>query len=240
MSYGGAFARRTARVRFDAIGEAWRLFNAQAGAWLLAGLIVVIGNWAVNAGVYAVFGHGVQRGGHVVPRAIFAGSPLNAVLAAVINGFFVGGMFRMACLQLRGQRISAGDLFSVTDVLAELFLGSALFGLACFAGGLLCIFPAFIVAGVLMFTLPLIVDARLRAVDAISESWHALKGEWFTATVFHFLVNLLAGLGFCCFCVGLLFTMPLYCLSIAVLYRDTFLVKDPFAKDKPVGLEPEL
>ena len=42
----------------------------------------------------------------------------------------------------------------------------------------------------------------------------------------------IVGLGACCLCLGLMFTMPLYCLSIAVLYRDAFPDKpaSPFAK----------
>ena len=43
---------------------------------------------------------------------------------------------------------------------------------------------------------------------------------------------LIVGIGACCVCVGLMLTMPLYCLSISVLYRDAYLTKSasPFIK----------
>jgi hypothetical protein len=95
-----------------------------------------------------------------------------------------------------------------------------------------------VVAGVLMFTIPLVVDGRLAGTDAVRQSWHALKGQWLSAAAFHFVANLIAGLGACVFCVGILFTMPLYCLSVSVLYRDFFLDKGPDVLDKPVGPDP--
>ncbi len=45
------------------------------------------------------------------------------------------------------------------------------------------------------------------------------------AAVFHAAASFLSGLGSCCCGVGLVFTAPLYALSIAVLYRDFFLAK---------------
>ena len=102
----------------------------------------------------------------------------------------------------------------------------------------MCFFPAFIAAGVLMFTVPLIVDGRLPPLDALQRSWRALKGEWLAGRDFHLVVNVIAGLGACCCCVGQFFTMPLYCLAIAVLYRDVFLAGKGFPTDKPASPDP--
>lgn len=154
-----------------------------------------------------------------------AGGWLEVALSAVLNGFFLGGMFRMACLQVQGRRIDVGDLFGIRDVLPQLALGSAMVGLGCFFAAFCFVIPAFILAGVWMFAIPLIVDGRLPAPEAIARSWHALKGQWLMATLFFLAANFVTYLGACCFCVGVLFTMPLYCLSVAVLYRDFFLGK---------------
>jgi hypothetical protein len=220
---GYAGVRRRPQVRLSAVGEAWAYFSAQAGTWLLTGFVAMIGNWAVLAVLSSLFGK------HQVARDFWvpfppSGSWLNVLAVAVVNGFFVGGMFRMACLQLRGHRIGVSDLFSVTDVLTQLALGSALYALICAVGGVLVI-PGFIAAGVLMFTVPLIVDARLDATEAVRQSWYALKGQWLGATLFQFVMSLMLGIGYSCCCVGVPVTMPLYCLSISVLYRDALLAK---------------
>jgi uncharacterized membrane protein len=85
-----------------------------------------------------------------------------------------------------------------------------------------------------MFTLPLIVDARLEPLQAVRESWGALKDQWFSAALFHLVLGLLAFAGMCLCCVGILITLPLYSLSIAVLYRDFFLARDSKTEGKPI------
>lgn len=236
---GTAEMGRGPLVRFSAINEAWGLFKDEAGTWILAGLVVLVGNWALFAAVKAVFGLHLPQGGGFVVGVPPAGRLVSAVLAAVLNGILLGGLFRLACAQVRGQRISVSEMAQIGDVFPQLVLGSAIYGAASSLAAAVCfVIPAFILAGVWMFTIPLIVDGKLRAVDAISQSWRVLKREWLMATVFHFVVSLAAGIGICFFCVGMFFTMPLYCLSIAVLYRDAFMGKRREYPGKPPSPDP--
>ena len=226
-------------VRFSAVGEGWDFFKARWATWVVTGLIVVIANGVLYGVVSTVFGIPLPRGGGFRAEVPPASGLLEAVLTAVLNGFFLGGMFRMACRQVRGERFRVSDLFGITDVLTELAIGSAVYGGACCLLAPFGLVPAFLLAGVWMFTIPLIVDARISAFDAIRGSWRALKGEWLAASIFHFVVYAIAGLGGCCLCLGLMFTMPLYCLSIAVLYRDAFPVKPTADFSKPVVHDPD-
>lgn len=216
-------------VRFGAIGAGWDLFRLRWGTWMTAVLVVLVCNSAAFGMLAAFFRFGPARGGFGGFR--FPMRPdaqlLQAIVSTIINGFFLGGMFRMACDQVRGLVVRVETLFSVVDVLPELILGSALYALAVSAGFTCLILPGLVAAGVLMFTTPLIVDGRLPALSAISQSWRALQGQWLTATAFHLVLWAIAGSGSCFCCVGLLFTAPLYSLSIAVLYRDFFLAKSP-------------
>jgi uncharacterized membrane protein len=79
----------------------------------------------------------------------------------------------------------------------------------------------------------------LPAGEAIRTSWRALSGQWLAATLFHFIASVIPGLGVVCCFVGLYFTLPLYCLSIAVLYRDFFLSKGWLGPAKPSGPDPD-
>ena len=227
-------------VRFDAIGEGWELFKNRAGTWILAGLIVLVAQGALHAGVASVIHQKLPVGGGGFRAAVPpAGRFVSYLLSSVLSGFFLAGMFRMACLQVRGQEFHVSDLFGVFDVLEDLAVGLVLCAAALFVAAMLCVVPVFIVAGVLMFTLPLIVDGRMKGIDALRTSWNALKGQWLTVTIFHFVLNILSGLGVCLCGIGLLFTMPLYCLAIAVLYRDFFLQKDASHQAKPFALDPD-
>lgn len=228
---------RRAVVRFSAIGEAWTMVQEEWVTWAVTMLIVLVGNSIVSKVADALF-HVGGNGGLVgfrwpMPREEMA---LQVILAALINGFFVGGMFRMACRQVRGERIRVGDLFSVTDVLNELALGSILCAAIVAIVSFVCfVIPGLILHGLLMFTIPLIVDGRLRAIAAIRLSGNALKSQWLTATLFHAVTSFLSGIGTCFFCVGILLTGPIYVLSIAILYRDFFLTKGAGFKSKPAA-----
>lgn len=231
---------RRPRVRLSAIGEGWELFKAEWLTWVVIALIVMLCNAVVFGAVHGFTGRRLPAGGggfHVQVPPV--GQVLDVVLGSILNGFFLGGMFRTACLQIRGRRPKVSDLFELSNVLNELVIGSALYALICFAAAFLLVLPAFIASGVLMFTIPLIVDGRLKAVDALRTSWLALKDQWLAATVFHLLVNFATALGGCCCFVGLLFTMPLYSLSVAVLYRDFFLARPTVRVDKPTTLDPD-
>lgn len=224
----GAGPKDWPRVRFGAIGEAWGLFLQQAGVWIpavvIAGLCNAAIGGAVGVSLHREFGLRVQFGGGF-PIAMRRMPGAEAALSAFLYGLFLGGMFRMACKQVRGQPIRVTDLFGVTDCLLELAVASVLIGLATVLGFSCLVLPGFVIPALLMFTLPLVVDGRLRALDAMARSWNVLKGEWLSATVFHVVLAMVAGLGALFCCVGIVFTAPLYSLAIAVLYRDAFLGK---------------
>jgi hypothetical protein len=234
--------RSLARVRFGAIGEGWGLFKDRMGLWLLTSLVVVVINSAVWTFITATLPDDLRmnlgKPGDF-PITVGRGSAfLVGLLESVINGFLYGGMFRIACLQVRGQPAHVSDLFGVGDVAVQLTIGSALAFLIFSIGASCCLLPGLVAAGVLMFVPPLIVDGRLKATEAIQQSWGALKGEMLTVTLFHCVIVVLHSLGaiFCGF--GLLFTLPLYSLSIAILYRD-FFGKSAFDTSKPIYADPD-
>jgi hypothetical protein len=210
-------------IQFRVIGEAWRLYKRYWVIWSVATLIVTVCYSVVNGGILALFdgGHGPHHGGF---RAFFpmpAGA-LQFVVSTAVSGFFLGGMIRMASNQLRGRAPRIEDLFSVTDVWFDLLLAGLLYGAATVLGCMLFVIPGFIVSGLLMMTIPLVVESRLPATGAIKMSWNALKSQWLVATIFH-TVLILAALSGAVLCgVGVFVTGPLYSLSLAVLNRELF------------------
>jgi len=211
------------QVRFAVIGEAWQLYKRHWGVWSLAMLIVLVGNVILTGAIYSVLGiH--DRGHHGGFR--WPITPVHGVVqylvSFVITGFFLAGMIRMASNQIRGRAPRVEDLFGITDVWLDVVLGSVLYGAAIFVGAWFFLIPGLIAAGVFMFTLPLVVEGKLPATGAMIQSWHTLKSQWLTATIFQFVLFLVAGAGALLCGIGLLLTGPLYCLSIAILYHDLF------------------
>ncbi len=242
---GSGYAPRP-RIRFEVIGEAWQLFQQQMGTWILASLI----SMAVMACVIGPFyififaaAFATARAGHQ-PGA-FAAGPIPSLLFDVIImfvvNFLLGGMYRMALKQIRGEPISAGDIFSAVDVIGNLAAAAFLIPIATWFGIFGCCIGIFVVAGLLMFTIPLVVDRRVNAVEAMGASWNALKGEWAMAAVFYFVISIVGSIGWVGCCVGILFTYPLIPLSIGLLYRDFFMAPGdpgPYVPPPPVPEQP--
>ena len=215
------------QVRFDAISEALRLLQAQMGTWVVASLLVVLVCLAVGAPFYIwVFAAAFAKAFSGHPEAMRAVGLVPQLVATfvmtIVTAFMTGGMYRMACRQVRGEPISVGDLFTVTDVLPNLLVASVLVGIATQIGIRLCCFPGLIIGGLLMLTIPLVVDRRAGAIEAIGMSFAALKGEVLMASLFYLLYLIINLLGFCACCVGVLFTMPLMILAVSIVYRDFF------------------
>jgi hypothetical protein len=222
-------------VRFSAIGEGWGLLMQRWPMWVLTTVIVLICYSALSGLVFSFFRVRPIGG----PGAFWVGlshegRAIQMVLSTAIVSIFLSGMFRMACQQIRGRPVGIQTLFSALDVLPQVLLGAVLYALATFLGFCILVVPGFIVSGVLMFTFPLIADGGLPAIDAMAQSWHALKHQWLTATVFHLVAGFAAWLGLFFCCVGFLFTAPLYCLSISVLYRDFFMIRGFEGPGKPI------
>ncbi len=222
-------------VRFGVIGDAWQLYWRRWGTWSIAMGIVMLAYPLVSRLLFALFDQDwpVGGGGWRFSMSPHAGA-LHYVASTVIGGFFVGGMVRMASNQVLGRIPRIEDLFSVVDVGFHLLAGAAFYGAATFVGSLLCVIPGFVASGLLMFTIPLIVIARMPATDAVARSWNALRSQWLTATIFHIVLCLLSSSGFLLCCVGILFTGPLYSLSIALLFHEFFrAVPEPSPKKQP-------
>ena len=184
-------------VRFGAIGEAWRLYRRHWTVWSLTTLVAII-CVALGEGIAAIAtlpsGRGCSAGCSSAsgPRG---SRSCTGSWAMAVAGFFLGGMIRMAVNQVRGRRPRLEDLFSVTDVWFDLCVGSILVGIPLMIGWSLFVIPGMVVAGLIMFVYPLIVDGRLPATGAMIQSYHALKSQWLLATIVHLGIAMVAGLG---------------------------------------------
>lgn len=236
----------TPQVTFDVIGEAWEMFRVQMGPWIITGIIVVVigGGFGLLMSIpeFVVnrhqFDQSVPPPSTQVSILMTLWGFFRGIISTIIGYIFTGGMVRMAIRQLRGEQISPADLFSVGDVIGPLLLASFLCGLVSGFAALLCCFPSFIVNGLLMLTVPLVVDPRMGATDAMTGSFNALKSQWVMATCFFFVLSLLSGIGFFACCVGIFFTMPFMPLSVALTYRNFFLNAQPVPPPPLTGYAP--
>jgi hypothetical protein len=227
-------------VRFRVIKDAWGLYKRHALIWSATVLIMMAANACVDSVIFAVLGKGRALGPGGFRLFLPAAGALGYILSTTVSGFFAGGMIRMAGQQIRGRAPRFEDLFSITDCWFDLVLVSFLIGLSTWAGLHLCIIPGFIIHGLFMLAIPLVVEGRLPATGALIQSWQALKSQWLTAAVFHWLLNIVAVSGILLCFFGVLLTGPLYSLSVAILYQNFFGWGPVVTSKKPSDPFPEV
>lgn len=224
------------QVRFgEWISEGWRMFTSQWKGWVVCAL-GMFGAIMVPMTIYMIFVYGtliataaVSTGPGGSPDAspvgiflIFVSFFLLMLVMLPLSALLTGGMYKAALKQLRGGQVEFKDLFSARDRFLPLLGGILLHSLLVFLGSLLCVIPGFIVAGLLFFTYPLMVDRKLGAVEAMKASVEMTKPNLLMFTLFAFVVQLIASAGtYACY-VGLLVTLPLMFTIGVVAYRNCF------------------
>jgi len=218
-----------ANVRWgEWIGEGWQMFANKWQVWV-SQLLIVFGVFLIPMVPFALMMFSIQAQAVGAPNqppelpALFFPMVFGVVIFSFLAGpFFLGGLYKTAFKQLRGEPISVGDVFSGGDVFPQLLgtiIAAAFFAML---GALFCILPAYVVSGLLFFAAPLIVERRVGVGEALSMSFNATKGNWFMFTLFAIVVQILAGLGSIACYVGILATMPLQFTITTIAYRDIF------------------
>jgi len=208
------------------ISEGWNMFAAEWKVWVLDALIMSLVTVVPIIGIYVLVlffaATAAGSGGAGVGMLMLAVIAMVIVLIAFLATYLAGGMYHTAFKQLRGEPISTSDLFSAGDRLPAVLGASIIVGILSIIGAMLCIIPAFIVAGALFFTIPLVVERRMSVRDAIQASRDVTRGDLFMFVLFAFIVSLIAQAGsYLCY-VGLLITWPLHYTIAAIAYRDCF------------------
>jgi len=227
VGYGQSPYLQEPKVRFEAIGEAWKLVLEKIGVWILATLIYGVGVSIIQYGLqFLLAAMGLlpppmQRTPSFQTSYIF-GYLISLVTSTILGALLQGGFMRMAIKQTRGEDIQVSDLFSAGDRIGAVIVGSLLYNIATGLGFWLCIIPGFIVAGRGMLTTAIAVDQNVGGNDAFSKSWDALKSDTLNAILMMLLLGVILIVSIIPLFLGLFITVPLATLTIAIIYRDFF------------------
>lgn len=205
------------KVRLELLSEAFTMFGQQAATWIISSVIVfvvAIALFGLTMALYIAMVAATAQSSIGFLAGLFGLVLFVIPIAGILA--MTGGQYRMALKQMRGEPIAVGDLFSVTDIIGPIAITALLIGLFIMLGAVACIVGAYVVAGLIMLALPLVIDRRVQPIEAIKQSYEALKGEWLMATVYYFVVAFIAGI------LGPI-TLPLLPIGVALLYREVFL-----------------
>jgi uncharacterized membrane protein len=224
-------------VRFgDWISEGWNMFTQQWKGWVTLSAsffaVTIVPLLTFIAVMYVMMFATMSQQQHSrgappqMPVAMFLFFYIGLLGAIIVllplTVFLMGGAYRAAFKQLRGGRVEFRDLFSARDCYWRLLGATAIHFVLVMIGAVLCILPAFIVGGLMFFTIPLIVERNLGIADAIRASRELTQRRLWMFILFAFLVQLISSIGsYACY-IGLLATWPLMFTITVVAYRDCF------------------
>jgi hypothetical protein len=250
----GGYAPATGRVDFGWLKQAWALLNARAGLWAGTTALFFLFSlalwllWLVPTGGLntlrqtwiAVISANPGSMPKSNPIQDFALNRAFAVLAGGVSGVFLGGLYRTALRQMRGEPVSALGLFSgfpqagsllAVGVVVPAFTGlleGLIFWLLHLAHvsaalsatplGLLNWLLSLVFGALTMFAPLRVVDQGEGATDAILGSARLLHGQRLRGVLFYFVATLVSGLGGLACGIGMLATYPVLLLGIAVGY----------------------
>ena len=128
----------------------------------------------------------------------------------------------MAINNVRTGKADLSKMFDVGQLAVPAILGNFLVSIIVGIGSVCCLIPG-IIAGVgLSMVMPLIVGSRRGVMEAITESWAAMSPHLLPGFLLLLVLGLINVAGVCALGVGLLITIPITFISLALVYRDLF------------------
>jgi uncharacterized membrane protein len=114
-------------------------------------------------------------------------------------------------------------------------------GVGLLVGMILMMLLPLIALSFTVFSMPLVIDRQMKAIDAILASARLMKGQWFKTVFFLVVVSIVSGIGQLAFGIGVLFTAPIGMAAWASFYLKnvgeiTAEHTAPVAKNMKIGL----
>ena len=119
-----------------------------------------------------------------------------------------------------GQKPKLEDLYKSYPLFVNYLLASILVGLMVVAGLILLVIPGIYLALKYQFTLFLVVDKKMKVMDAIKKSGEMTEGKLMDLLGLALVAILITMLGALALGVGLLVSTPVTMLAYAYVYRQ--------------------
>lgn len=199
----------------EVLSESWALFK-QHWAPLVGGLIVgyavVFGVQMVFSALAAMLGSGSNNAGVAIITAL-----VSAVLSTVVQAAVTCGWARLYLMAVRGETPVFGVLFSSFPLFPQMLVASLLWTLGYILGSVLLIVPGVIFGLGTIFYMYFVADGE-SGTDSLRSSWTATHGHKLDLFVFGLAVFGINIVGMLACGVGMLVTLPVTMLAMAVIY----------------------
>lgn len=205
-------------------GIIWGGFIALLGAMLGVQVALYIVGAILGAGV---FGLGAIAGGSRSMAAAgvigFIGFTLLSTLAMLVVIYpFLGAINMVGIRQAAGQPVRFAEIFNHFGRTWPLLLTGILIAIITNIGFLLLIIPGIYFCAASILAIPLVVERKLSAWQAIVVSCKAVNKHWFKVFFLMIAMGIILFISALPFGIGLIWTLPMFIALIGVLYNRIF------------------
>jgi uncharacterized membrane protein len=213
------------KIRIEAVFEAFKHFGLHWQMLTTVGALSVIALFVLAVPVLAFWAVGIANWNIENVFAMFGLWGVCvlgvAVTYGLVFGIFGSGLINMALIILKGKHPTYGDVLVPFRQQPLAYAGvGVLLSLGFFLLQFCFFIPALIFEGLMLFTIPLMIERRLSPIEAMKESYRILRPHIGMATLAGLILGFLAGSGsYLCY-LGMFATIPVSFIALAIIYRD--------------------
>lgn len=204
----------------ETMGEAWRgLKGYKLKCHIALAIYFVVYLAAILISIPIVIG--LMAIGADQQTAGIIGSVVQLV-AIVATMPMIFGVMIMAMRHAQGKSVSAGSIFNHFGSIPSLLLVYILQTILVMIGFILLILPGIYLAFAYMYAMPLVVEKKMSAWQALETSRKALTRVWFRFFGIVWLISLVNMLGILTLGIAWIWSLPWSFLGIAMIYTKLF------------------
>jgi hypothetical protein len=201
------------------IKESWAMTNGVKGS-LWAGIVVMfLVLFSLGAGAVYILSHWGGRAGIIV--AVWL-NLLSQLFSIIVSITFLSGLINISIKRVGAQSFSWTLVFSGFSRLGSILIAGFFMSLLITSGFFLFVLPGIYLAVGYSLTLPLIMDRGVGPWEAMEMSRQAIHDKWWQVFGAYLVMYLLYFLSMIPFGIGMIWTVPMFFMLIAVLYRVLF------------------
>ncbi|RJG14248.1 hypothetical protein D3879_13915 [Pseudomonas cavernicola] len=206
----------------DLISEAWQRTKGTKGIILGGFVIYYVAILVITTILGLVFGFvglEAEEGGGAT---LVVSQLLIGLIGSALTYPFLAGIMMTGIRRAADQPLNFNEMFSYFGLALPLIVTALIMMILMYVGLLLLVIPGIYLSVAYMLAIPLVVERGLSPWQALEASRKAISQHWFKVFGLLLLLGLIMAVSMIPLGIGLIWSIPLFVISMGALYRIIF------------------